>query len=131
MYYALIVVGVSSYTPPLHAKGHMKMWYSSPFTRFDPHLLTALLAIIFLFGVSYFIYVKRKHQDNETKWTSTEEEKKFQDLMKKKNITLQKLLELEEAYNRGELSEEDFDRKHAGYKTYLHNVKKQLNEFLT
>ncbi|PYZ93398.1 hypothetical protein CR194_09450 [Salipaludibacillus keqinensis] len=128
---SFIVAGVSSYTPSLHPQGHMNMWYSSPLTRFEPHLVTALLAIIIIFGVSYFIYVKRKHRDEESKWTSTEEEKTFRDLMSKKNMTLKKLLELEEAYDKGELNEMDYQKKTEAYKAYLHKVKKQLNQFLT
>jgi mannitol-1-phosphate/altronate dehydrogenase len=120
----------ASFNPSLHPEGHMKMWYASPLTRFDPHLMTALFIVIIVFGVSYFLYVKRKHREKEDNWKNDKQEKQFQDLMAKKEITLRKLLELEEAFDRGELNEKDYEQKAAGYKTYLHKVKKQLNDFL-
>ncbi|MCR6108779.1 hypothetical protein HXA35_00170 [Bacillus sp. A301a_S52] len=119
------------YTPNFHPEGHMKMWYTSPLNRFEPHLMTAIFIIIIITGACLAIHFKFRAKSNRETWENTDEEKRFQQLMTKKNITLNKLLEIDTLYHEGKITEAEYELKSRQYRNYLYEIKKKLNDFMT
>src|SRR5690625_1047833 len=96
------------YVPDLHPEWLIKWWYASPVSRFDPHFTTALFLLVLGFAIGGLIYIRRRQKQKEIDWQEAHHEKQFQELNMKKKIAMQKILDLEEAYKRKELSKEVF-----------------------
>lgn len=126
-----IILGVTrASTTSFHNPGHIRLWYESPLRNFEPHLVTALLTLILIFGVGYFIYIKRKEYLKEDETMEDVDEKKFQELASKKNILLNKILQAEEDFNSGKITEQEMEEKVQAYKKYLYKVKSELNKYV-
>ncbi|UTR16612.1 hypothetical protein MM221_08830 [Salipaludibacillus sp. LMS25] len=120
-----------TYTPHFHPEGHMKMWYTSPFNRFEPHLMTAILAIIIIAGMCFTIHFRSKAKTTKETWEKTADERVFQQLMRKKKMTLNKLLEIDTLYHEGKITEAEYELKSRQYRHYLYEIKIKLNDFMT
>jgi hypothetical protein len=66
----------------------------------------------------------------EARIGADKEEQAFKLLMSKQKAILEKIIELEETYGDGKLSEEDFNKKLAAYKEHLVQVKMSLRQFV-
>lgn len=119
---------VTRTAPSFHNPGHIRLWNDTPLRNFEPHLFMAILILLLVAGIGYFIYFKRKAKLNQT--VNEQDDDEFLELTSKKNLLLKKIVQLEEAYEAGELSLEEFNKKNTAYKNYLYKVKQELNKFL-
>lgn len=121
---------VTKTAPAFHNPEHIRLWEESPLHNFNPHIfLIVLLAIIFA-GVGYYTYYRRKTKLEEAKLGADKEEKQFKLLMAKQKAILDKILELEEAHENGEILEDEYNKKLGAYKEHLVQVKLGLREFV-
>lgn len=124
------VGNVTKTAPDFHNPGHLRMWNQSSLNKFDPHILMIVLGAILIAGIGYFSYFtwknKVKNQNNE----EDKEEQAFKLLMAKQKAILDKILELEEALDKGQISESDYHTKLEAYKQHLVQVKLSLNKFV-
>ncbi|GAX91377.1 hypothetical protein [Effusibacillus lacus] len=119
---------VTRTAPAFHNPGHIRMWYQSPLREFNPHILLIVFGSILAFAVGYYGYRKWKFASNNG-WLEAEEEI-FQQLYLKQKVLLNKLVELEDSYDRAELSDEDYQLRKKAYKSQLVEVKRKLLEFV-
>lgn len=126
----ILASAVTRSTPSFHNPGHLRMWYTSPLRSFDPHLVTAILALIVIAGVGWFIYFQMKHRISEEKLEVNPDEKVFQELVVKQKVILNKLLELEEMHKTGTITDEEFEKKASLYREHLVKVKIELQRFM-
>lgn len=126
----ILASAVTRSTPSFHNPGHLRMWYTSPLRSFDPHLVTAILALIVIAGVGWFIYFQMKHRASEEKLEVNPDEKVFQELVVKQKVILNKLIELEEMHKIGDMADEEFEKKASLYREHLVNVKMELQRFM-
>lgn len=120
---------VTRTAPSFHNPGHIRLWNDTPLRNFEPHLLMAILILLLVAGIGYFIYFKRKAKLNKGTLNGQDDDE-FLELTSKKNLLLKKIVQLEEAYEAGELSLDDFNEKNTAYKNYLYKVKQELNKFI-
>lgn len=116
--------------PDFHNPGHIRMWNQSPVREFNPHILLIVLIVIFIAGISYYTYFLRKEKNEELRKQSDKEERAFQHLMDKRQAILDKVIELEESYNNGELTDSEYKEKSDAYKQHLVKVKMSLQEYI-
>jgi hypothetical protein len=121
---------VTKKAPSFHNPGHLRMWAQSPLRKFNPHVLLIVLGVIVIAGVSYYSYFQWKNSVKKRNSASDEEEKAFQLLMAKQKAIMDKILELEDSFERGQISESDYHAKLEAYKQHLVKVKLSLNEFV-
>lgn len=126
---SIILGTITRSSTSFHNPGHIRIWYESPLRNFEPHLVSALLLLIFIFGIGYFTYIKRKEYLKEESMEDVDE-KKFQELATKKNILLNKILQVEEDFDTGKITEQEMEEKVKAYKQYLYKVKLELNKYL-
>ncbi|MDQ0257793.1 hypothetical protein J2S74_005255 [Evansella vedderi] len=126
----IILGSVTRSSTSFHNPGHIRIWYESPLRNFEPHLVTALLFFILVFGVGYFIHINRKEHLKEEGVMEDVDEKKFQELATKKNILLNKILQVEEDFSAGVITEKEMEEKVEAYKKYLFKVKSDLNKYI-
>lgn len=126
----LLALAISRSSPSFHNPGHLRMWYESPLRSFDPHLFTAILVIIVVAGIGWFVYFQIKNRAIEEQIESTDDEKHFHELVLKQKVILNKLVELEDLNKSGELSDEEYEKKAAAYREHLVKVKLQLQQFM-
>ncbi|MFN7253321.1 MAG: hypothetical protein ACK4M9_21475 [Anaerobacillus sp.] len=126
----ILASAVTRSTPSFHNPGHLRMWYSSPLRSFDPHLVTAILVLIVLAGIGWFVYFQLKHRASEEKVEANSDEKVFQELVVKQKVIMNKLLELEELHKAGEIADEQFEKKGSLYREHLVKVKIELQRFM-
>jgi hypothetical protein len=115
--------------PVFHNPGHIRMWYQSPLSGFEPHVLMIVLASIIIGGVGYFSYFRWKNKLEEDKRLSDKEEQAFLQLIAKRKAILDKIVELEENYSSGQLSDDDYQKKLEAYKHHLLQVKINLQKY--
>ena len=121
---------VTKSAPAFHNPGHIRMWEESALHNFNPHIFLIVLIAIILAGIFAFIYFRRKAKLEEARIGADKEEQAFKLLMSKQKAILEKIIELEETYGDGKLSEEDFNKKLAAYKEHLVQVKMSLRQFV-
>lgn len=126
----LLAAAVTRSSPSFHNPGHLRLWNDSPLRSFDPHLVTAILLIIIVAGIGWFIYFQIKHRELEEKIETNTDEKRFHDLVVKQKVILNKLVELEEMLKKGELSDEEYEIKVGAYRQHLIKVKVELRQFM-
>lgn len=126
----ILASAVTRSNPSFHNPGHLRMWYESPLRNFDPHLVTAILLLIVIAGVGWFIYFQLKNRASEEKIENNVDEKEFNELVVKQKVILNKLLELEEMHKSGELSDEEYEKKASLYRDHLVKVKVALQRFM-
>jgi hypothetical protein len=119
-----------SASPAFHNPGHLRMWAQSPLHSFNPHIFLIIIGAIIIAGVSYFTYFKRKARLEEARLGADKEEKAFKLLMTKQKAIMDGILELEENYGDGKLSEDEYQAKLAAYKQHLVQVKLSLRNFI-
>lgn len=121
---------VTRTAPAFHNPGHLRMWAQSPLRSFDPHVFLIILGAIIIAGVSYYIYFRRKARLAEDRLGADKEEKAFKLLMTKQKAIMDKIIELEETFGNGALSEEEYNSKLDAYKQHLVQVKLGLRNFV-
>lgn len=121
---------VTHTAPAFHNPGHLRMWAQSPLHRFNPHVFLIILAAILIAGISYFAYFRRKARLEEERLGADKEEKTFKLLMTKQKAIMDKIIELEESFDEGKLSEVEYQTKLDAYKQHLVQVKLKLRHFI-
>jgi mannitol-1-phosphate/altronate dehydrogenase len=118
-------------TPPYHPAAMIRWWFTSPLREYNPHLFVGALFIL-LAGVIYYLRIrnKRKLQAEGHAQPVDEEERLFQQLMAKRKTILDKLVELEEAFEAHKLSPEEFQKQRETYKRHLVQVKLSLRQYV-
>ncbi|MBS4026577.1 MAG: hypothetical protein KGZ96_13050 [Clostridia bacterium] len=112
------------YRASFHSAGHVRFWYTSPFSKIEPHLFLVVFLSILTFGTYFFIRGRSK-EDQDTK-VHCNDETKFQDLLDRQMELLAKLAEVEKKHRSGEISQEKYNKQYVMYKEKLINVKLQL-----
>jgi hypothetical protein len=120
---------VTKSAPDFHNPGHLRMWNQSPLKDFNPHILMIVLGAILIAGIGYWSYFRMKN-NAKNKAVDDKDEQAFKLLMAKQKAILDKILELEESYDKGQISEEDYHTKLDAYKHHLVQVKLSLREFV-
>ncbi|WP_223591439.1 hypothetical protein [Neobacillus bataviensis] len=121
---------VTHTAPAFHNPGHLRMWAQSPLHRFNPHVFLIILGAIIISGISYIAYFKRKARLEEERLGADKEEKAFKLLMAKQKAIMDKIIELEETFGDGKLSESEYHTKLDAYKQHLVQVKLNLRHFI-
>jgi hypothetical protein len=121
---------VTRSAPAFHNPGHIRIWEQSPLHNFNPHIFLIVILAIILAGISYYVYFRRKAKLEELRVGADKEEKAFKLLMSKQKVIMDKILELEESRNSGNISEEDYHKKLEAYKEHLVQVKINLRKFV-
>ncbi|CRK84087.1 hypothetical protein [Neobacillus massiliamazoniensis] len=121
---------VTRTAPAFHNPGHIRMWGESPLHNFNPHVFLIVLIAVIIAGISYYIYFRRKARLEEERLGADKEEKAFKHLMAKQKAIMEKIIELEETFGNGELTEDEYHAKLAAYKQHLVQVKVSLREFI-
>lgn len=121
---------VTQSAPAFHNPGHIRMWEQSPLHNFNPHIFLIVLLVIIIAGIVYFTYFRRKARLEEERLGADKEEKAFKMLMAKQKAIMDKIIELEETFGDGNLSEDDYHKKLDAYKQHLVQVKLNLRKFV-
>jgi hypothetical protein len=121
---------VTRSAPAFHNPGHVRLWQQSVLHNFNPHIFLIVFLAIIIAGISYYVYFRRKAKLEEQRVGSDKEEKAFKLLMSKQKAIMDKILELEETHENGDISENDYNKKLAAYKEHLVQVKLKLREFV-
>ena len=121
---------VTHTAPAFHNPGHLRLWAQSPLHRFNPHVFMIILLAIVIAGISYYIYFRRKASLEEARLGADKEEKAFKLLMTKQKAIMDKIIELEESFGDGKLSEDEYHAKLEAYKQHLVQVKLNLRNFV-
>jgi mannitol-1-phosphate/altronate dehydrogenase len=106
------------------------MWSQSPLRSWDPHVFLIVMGAIIIAAISYFSYFRMKARAEEKRLGADKEESAFKNLMAKQKAIMDKILELEENFGDGNMSEEDYQAKLAAYKQHLVQVKMNLRQFV-
>lgn len=115
--------------PVFHNPGHIRMWYQSPLNGFEPHVLMIVLAAILLGGTGYYSYFRWKSKLLDDKRLSDKEEQAFLQLINKRKAIMDKIVELEENYSGGQISDDDYQKKLEAFKHHLLQVKLNLQKY--
>ncbi|MFP5113555.1 hypothetical protein ACSU64_14350 [Bacillaceae bacterium C204] len=121
---------VTHTAPAFHNPGHLRIWAQSPLHRFNPHVFMIILVSILIAGISYYIYFRRKAKLEDERLGADKEEKAFKLLMTKQKAIMDKIIELEESFGDGKLSEDEYHAKIEAYKQHLVQVKLNLRKFV-
>lgn len=121
---------VTHTAPAFHNPGHLRIWAQSPLHRFNPHVFMIILVAILIAGISYYIYFRRKAKLEDERLGADKEEKAFKLLMTKQKAIMDKIIELEESFGDGKLSENEYHAKLEAYKQHLVQVKLKLRNFV-
>jgi hypothetical protein len=121
---------VTKTAPAFHNPGHLRMWAQSPLHSFNPHIFLIILLAIIIAGITYFAYFRKKARLEEERLGSDKEENAFKLLMAKQKAIMDKIVELEESFGDGSLSEEEYNRKLEAYKQHLVQVKLNLRKYI-
>lgn len=121
---------VTRKAPQFHNPGHIKMWNQSVLSSFDPHYFLIVMGIIIVAIVVYFAYFEMKRRKQLDYVKNDQEERIFKQLIAKKNAIMNKIVELEDDYTSGNISDEDYNKKMEAYKNHLVQVKLSLRDFI-
>lgn len=121
---------VTKSAPVFHNPGHIRMWEQSPIHSFNPHLFLIVISAIIIAGISYYVHFRRKAKVEEERLGADKEEKEFQLLLMKQKAILDKILELEETRDNGEIPETVYLKKLGAYKEHLAQVKLRMRTFI-
>jgi hypothetical protein len=123
------VGNITHEAPVFHNPGHIRMWYQSPLSGFEPHILMIVLGVILFGGIGYYSYFRWKNKLAEDKRLSDREEQAFLQLIAKRKTIMDKIVELEENYSGGQISDQDYQTKLDAYKHHLLQVKLNLQKY--
>jgi hypothetical protein len=121
---------VTKTAPQFHNPGHIRMWEQSPLHSFNPHIFLIIMLALIIAGISYYAYFRRKARIEEERLGADKEEKAFKLLMAKQKAIMDKIIELEETFGDGNLSEDAYQAKLGAYKQHLVQVKLNLRKFV-
>ncbi|MFS1513694.1 hypothetical protein VQL36_14820 [Chengkuizengella sp. SCS-71B] len=129
-FFLLTESNVTRSSPNFHNEGHIRMWYDSPLREFNPHIVLIVFGSILLAFAGYYIVFKLKKIDGLEHGTSiTQNEKQIQDLLQKRSIILDKMIDLEQSHQSRGMDQYEFTKKYEGYKQQLIQVKLKLKKF--
>jgi len=114
-----------------HTPGHLSMWNESPMGNWNAHITLSVLAFLIVLGTAWFIYFKINDRKKRSKIEDANqgEEEQFTDLVARRKVTLQKITELQDQLDNGEIDEDTFQRKEDAYQKYLVKISIQLRKF--
>jgi hypothetical protein len=121
---------VTKSAPAFHNPGHIRMWEQSPLHTFNPHIFLVVLLAVIIAGISYYVYFRRKARREEERLGSDKEEQAFKLLMAKQKAIMDKIIELEDTFGDGKLTENEYHAKLDAYKQHLVQVKLNLRKFV-
>ncbi|CAM3803291.1 hypothetical protein [Mesobacillus zeae] len=121
---------VTRKAPDFHNPGHIRLWEQSALKKFNPHVLLVVLGMILFSGISYYSYFRWKNRIEDAKFGADEEEAAFKQLLARQNAIMDKIMELEDTYAQGKVSEEEYSVKLDAYKEHLVQVKMNLRQFV-
>lgn len=121
---------VTKTAPDFHNPGHLRMWQQSALRKFDPHILMIVLGAILIAGIGYYSYFTMKNRAQNKIAGADKEEQAFKLLMAKQKAILDKILELEESYEKGQIPEDEYHTKLEAYKHHLVQVKLSLRDYI-
>jgi len=121
---------VTHTAPAFHNPGHLRLWAQSPLHRFNPHIFLIVIGAIIIAGIIYYVYFKRKARLEEERIGADKEENAFKHLMAKQKAIMDKIIELEDTFGDGMLTENEYQAKLAAYKQHLVQVKLNLRNFI-
>lgn len=121
---------VTKTAPAFHNPGHLRMWAQSPLHNLDPHVFLIVMSAIIIAALSYFTYFRMKARAEERRLGADQEENAFNLLMAKQKAIMEKILELEENFGEGKMTEDDYNAKLNAYKQHLVRVKINLRQFV-
>ncbi|NDI33824.1 hypothetical protein [Chengkuizengella sediminis] len=129
-FYILTESNVTRSSPNFHNEGHIRMWYDSPLREFNPHIVLIVFAAILFAFVAYYIFFKvKKIEVLDHGTVVTRNEKQLQDLLEKRSIILDKMVDLEQLHQLREMNQYEFTKKYESYKQQLIQVKMKLKKF--
>ncbi len=113
-----------------HSPGHIRFWEKSPFSSFDPHLMTFIFVALIAFSIGYYFY--RWHIDEKKlkEMRKEQEEDVFLRLYKEEAVLKRKMTELQLLKEDGTIDDEEFAKRREIYKKKLVNVKMKIREFV-
>lgn len=111
------------YAPQFHNPGHIRLWNTSAFSAIDPHVFTAVVVMIPIIFIVYYIRQRRKEKMLET---VDVEEIAFQKLFNKEQDLLKKIAELDDKHQNGEIEEEEYVTLRENYKYRVMQIKAHL-----
>lgn len=120
------VVSVDS-APAFHNPGHIRLWEQSPFSGIDAHLFLVIVIGVPVGVLIWYLLKRRKGQQSKT--DLEREEEVFQRFMIREKFLKEKLVELEQQYSEGNVSEEDYKQQLELYKKKLLEVRMKLKQF--
>lgn len=126
----LLAANVTRTSPSFHNPGHIRLWNESSLRSFNPHILMVVLAAIIIAALGYFLYFKRKNQIDDSIFSSEKEENEFQYLVTKKKVILNKIVQLEEDFKAGNISEVELNDQKEAYRKHLIEVKLKLKKYI-
>jgi hypothetical protein len=121
---------VTKTAPQFHNPGHIRMWEQSPLHNFNPHIFLIIMLVLLIAGISTYAYFRRKARLEEERLGADKEENAFKLLMSKQKAIMDKIIELEETFGGGNLTEEEYQAKLGAYKQHLVQVKLSLRKFV-
>jgi hypothetical protein len=121
---------VTRNSPQFHNPGHLRLWYQSPLKKFNPHILLIVLGAIIAAGLGYYSYFRWKARLQHQRMEGDQEEQLFKQLIARQNAIMDKIVELEDSYGQGNVTEADYLAKLEAYKQHLVKVKVNLRQFI-
>ncbi|NBI29543.1 hypothetical protein [Chengkuizengella marina] len=129
-FFLLTESNVTRSSPNFHNEGHIRMWHDSPLREFNPHIVLIVFAAILFAFVGYYLFFKlNKKEVLEHGTLNTQKKKQIQDLLEKRSIILDKMVDLEQSHQSREMNQYEFTKKYEGYKQQLIQVKIKLKKF--
>jgi len=118
---------VSQSSPEFHSPGHIRFWNQSPFSGMNPHLFLFLVIVIPI-GLIIYALFKRSQQSEEMTAQVDQEEELFQKLLKKQQILMNKIKDLEKQHMGGDVDDKTYNELREIYKQKLVKVKAKLKD---
>jgi len=121
---------VTRMAPDFHNPGHIRMWNQSILQPFNPHIVMIVFGAIIIAGIAYYTYFKWIHAKEDAKIRMDKEETAFKQLIMKQNAIMEKVIELESAFEKGQIAEDEYSEKMKAYKHHLVKVKMSLRDYI-
>lgn len=121
---------VTRTSPAFHNPGHIRMWNQSFLQPFNPHILMIVLGAIIVAGIGYYTFFKFKPSMNELGNNGDMEEAMFRQLISKQDAIMAKIVELQAAFEKGQISKEEYTKKMTEYKHYLVKLKLSMRAYI-
>ncbi|MCF6095160.1 hypothetical protein L1765_14445 [Microaerobacter geothermalis] len=118
---------ISKQAPQFHNPGHIRVWYQSPLRSMNPHIFLIILGVVVISGIALYIRYRMMEQER-LEASRNEKDDLFDKLLLKQKVLMQKIVEMDEAHQKGNIPESVYRDKRNAYKEQLIHVKLQLRE---